>query len=376
MKKTILVFLLIFLFAFLSSCESGKKIKGFTYEELAEYFSSVDGLTELGSFETVVEPGEYVLQEDGTYVYEGGSMYEIGDGLYITCGEDKIKASCTSGITNRYYNQYLNISLKYILKIEVMFPSAWRSILPKQYPRIPDCKPEYRTFDAFHTGEDYKPRFRGNPTPNNIAYVIGNAGFRSSPDWAEWVDYGIKWASEVYESHGYFNYYWYNPLSGEFEYGEYYTQTDDATEIYVVFQEISLFSNPQLSSEDYNVRYFAPLLISETKYNELKAEYPSFKYDHYKKGTVQEFSEWFMGEYIEEIPAVFADIKDEYVYYPAYGDGVHPYDLNGDEYDCDAMFIPDMKDLGVNFDELRSYVIKITIPHDGVFSDIYWELIG
>ena len=45
-------------------------------------------------------------------------------------------------------------------------------------------------------------------------------------------------------------------------------------------------------------------------------------------------------------------------------------------YDCDAMFIPDMKDLGVNFDELRSYVIKITIPHDGVFSDIYWELIG
>ncbi|MBQ4627969.1 MAG: DUF4377 domain-containing protein [Clostridia bacterium] len=37
MKKTILVFLLIFLFVFLSSCESGKKIKGFTYERGHEY---------------------------------------------------------------------------------------------------------------------------------------------------------------------------------------------------------------------------------------------------------------------------------------------------------------------------------------------------
>ena len=368
MKKTILVFLLIFLFVFLSSCESGKKMKGFTYEELAEYFSSVDGLTELGSFETVVEPGEYVLQEDGTYVYEGGGVFEVGNPLYISCGDDSLKASVKDMCFNdRNHNPYIGISLSNLLEIEILFPGAWRS--DKSYPKIPQCDPAYYELTYIYSKN-------GTRSENNVAYVIRNLGFNSSPDWKDWLDYEIPWNSyNVKGSHGLFNMHWYNPLSEDFERGVYYSQSDDFTEIYVVYQEISLFSAPLMSFDD-DIRYFAPLLISETKYNELKAEYPSFKYDHYKKGTVQEFSEWFMGEYIEEIPAVFADIEDEYIYYPAYGNGVHPEDLNGEEYDCDAMFIPDMKNLGVNFDELRSYIIKITVPHDGVFSDIYWELIG
>jgi len=391
MKKITVPLLFLLLFVFLSSCNGDRKMKGFTYEELAEYFSSVDGLTELGTVETVIEPGEYVLQEDGTYVYEGGAVYEIGNPLNITCGEDKIRATAGFSAINAskgHYNGYWGVSLEYILNVEVMFVSGWRSILGHKYPKIPDYEPEYRPLDIFHTGEDYLPHFQGSP--NNVAYVIRNAGFNSSPDWEEWIDYGIKYYAENHEPHGYLNYYWYNPISEKFEPGACYTQSDDLTEIYVVFQEKSLFLCPfmslidpdtgyfvsNISPTDSDTGYFVPLLMSETKYNELKSEYPSFKYDHYKKGTVKEFSEWYMGEYIEEIPAVFADIEDEYVYYPAYGNGIHPDDLNGEEYDCDAMFIPDMKNLGVNFDELRSYIIKITIPHDGIFSDIYWELIG
>ena len=82
-----------------------------------------------------------------------------------------------------------------------------------------------------------------------------------------------------------------------------------------------------------------------------------------------------MGEYVNEIPPAFADIKDKYVYYTVYGNGLS---FGGDyeNYDAVKMFIPDLEQLGVNFDELRSYIIKATVPHDGTMQDIFWELIG
>ena len=377
MRKIMLV-LFILSVCFLVSCDNGdKKMKGLTYEELGEYMSSLDGLTEIGDSVEVWEEGEYLLQEDGTLLYEEGLHYVLGDSICIPCGDDKLKIEFSpQAFNNADFNQYIAIDMSDILDVEILFNGAWRSGLYNS-PKIPQCNPSYYPISEIISRSGFKYR-----SENNIAYIIRYIGFKSSPSWKEWLDYEIPWHLLGYDhkaSHGFFNLYWYNPKSEEFERGLCYRELADSTEIYVVYQNISLFSSPRytLDREDrFPERYTAPLLMSETKYNELKSEYPSFRFDHYKKGTVKEFSDWFMGEYQKEIPAAFADIKDEYVYYPAYGNGVHPDDLNGNEYDCDEMFIPDMKNLCVDFDELRSYVIKITIPHDGAFSDIYWELIG
>ena len=93
-----------------------------------------------------------------------------------------------------------------------------------------------------------------------------------------------------------------------------------------------------------------------------------------KKGTVKEFSDWFMCEYLEEIPPAFADIKAEYVYYGT--KGVYSTEFEESEYNDPSIFYEDLKNLGVNFDEIRSYIIKATVPHDGTIQDIFWELIG
>lgn len=373
MKRIFVLLFIGFLCFSLTSCGNGKKMKGFTYEELAEYFSAIEGLTALGEAADVWEAGEYILQEDGTYRYEGENHYEIGQILSIPCGDDKLRTFYSSTSLNRH-NSYLGIDLYNLLQIELLFPGAWRSFLVKG-PKVPQVDPKYYSIAEIFGRND------AIRAENNIANVIRHLGVKSTPDWKEWMDYEIPfhlYNSNNVGAHGFFNLYWYNPLTEDFQRGVFYTQNENSTELYVVFQENSLFSAPYYEnpSRNYDIRYFAPLIMSEKMYDQLKTEYPSFKYEDYKKGTVKEFSDWFMGGYQKEIPDVFAKIEDEFVYYPAYGNGVHPDDLNGNEYDCDALFIPDMKDLGVDFDKLRSYIFKITVPHDGVFSDIHWELIG
>lgn len=328
--KKLSLFLIIFLLCFLlTSCgEDSKKMKGFTYNELAEYLSEIDGLLPLGRDE---------------------------ESVLLPCKDNTLHMARIT----RYVNQYANgaghsaILLDKIFQIEV--PSNGTSVHP------------IRSISIYHDSFfDKQENYITRSAPDNFAYILRDFNVKCSPEWTEWIDYNIPVIDGHGAKHGSFDVLWYNPQTEEFEHGVYYRQLEDSTELYVVFQETTLF---------YHVNKSAPVLMSEEMHEYLKTTYKKFRYDHYRKGTVSEFSEWFMCKYLEEIPDVFSDIKDEYVYYPAYGSGGFG-NIKDENFDSLSLFIPDLEKLGVNFDALKTYIIKATFPHGGTVEDIYWELIG
>ena len=327
MNKLSLFLALILAFSCLVACDNdGKKMKGFTYDELAEYLSSIDGLTPLGRGEESVN---------------------------LPCKDNTLTLSkITRSLNQSMRGQgYIGMILHRFFQIEV--PSNGTSVNPISRISIYDES-------LFTSQENYITR----EPPENFAYILRDFNVNCSPEWTEWIDYNIPVINGYGAKHGSFDEYWYNPQTEKFESGAYYRRLEDSTELYVVFQETTLF---------YNGRH--PFLMSEEMYEYLKTTYKQFGYDDYIKGTVAEFSEWFMAEYLEEIPDVFADIKAEYVYYPVYGGGRFGY-IKDENFDSVSLFIPDLENLGVNFDALKTYVIKATFPHGGTIEDIFWELIG
>ncbi|MBE6896363.1 MAG: hypothetical protein E7477_04600 [Ruminococcaceae bacterium] len=338
MKKILILFICtVFLFSFSSCDNSDKKTDGFTPTELAEYLSSVDGITNTGANNNklIICENNYKISastRDRMNIYK----FNMKDYLHLFIPDENPLSGAPSlsyTSTNLFENEGL---------AQAYF-----------FDKLKEAKSNYY-----------------GASPNNFAYIIRDCGFNSSPEWTEWVDYDIPINHEYKLNHGEWNQYWYNPITEEFEIGHYYRDLENSTEIYLVYQNMSLF---------YYSAGHLPVLMSEELYEHLKETYKNFHFENYQKGTVKEFSEWFMGEYLENVPTIFSDIKAEYVYYPAYGSGIR-MDFDGyEEEGYDAVvkwFISDMKNLGVNFDELRSYIIKATVPHDGTIQDIFWELIG
>ncbi len=328
--KKLSLFLIIFLLCFsLTSCgEDSKKMKGFTYNELAEYLSEIDGLTPLDYRD---EP------------------------VYLTCKDNtlaikNIIKSLNSTMSGR---NYYGILLHKLFRIEV----------PSDVPQL------YPTKLISIYGEDFfdkQDRYITQKAPENFAYILRDFEVKCSPEWTEWIDYNIPVIDDHSSKHGLLDAYWYNPLTEQFESSVYFSQFENSTELYVVFQKTSLF---------YPGAYRLPFLMSEEAYEYLKSTYKKFHYEHYKKGTVNEFTEWFLSEDSEDISNALADIKAEYVYYPISGGGIYD-NLKDENFDSNSFFISDLEELGVNFDALKTYIIKATFPHGGTVEDIYWELIG
>ena len=342
MKKVFFIFICTVLLFALSSCDDGdKKMDGFTPTELAEYLSSVEGITPIG----------------------------LDNGITIQCGDTTLRATNNQQTTPAV--KYFTASMKdYFLILTPDNSDGSTYSVSHLFVTVGPNK------SYFHDKiQEAKKQYPGE-YPNNFAYIIRDCGLNSSPDWTEWVDYGIAIDPGFETSQGRWNKIWYNPITNELEVGHYYRELENSTEVYIVFQEASLFYSWSLLES--HLDHSAPFLMSEELYEHLKETYESFRYEHYKKGTVKEFAEWFIGEYTEELPPVFSDIKADYVYYPALGFGIlQNFDGHEDEkYDGLEGFISDMEDLGVNFDEIRSYIIKATVPHDGTIQDIFWELIG
>ncbi|MBE6897090.1 MAG: hypothetical protein E7477_08355 [Ruminococcaceae bacterium] len=329
MKKIIaLTILFLLCFSFTSCDNDSKKMNGFTYDELAEYLSEIDGLTPLDRRD---EP------------------------LYLPCKDNTLTLvntikSLNSSMSGRFYSGVL---LHKLFKIEV--PSK----VPELYPTI--FTPIY--------GEDFfdkQDSYITQKAPENFAYILRDFNVKCSPEWTEWIDYNIPVIDGYQAKHGLLDACWYNPLTEQFESSVYYSQLEDSTELYVVFQKTTLF---------YSAAYRLPFLMSEEAYEYLKSTYKKFHYDHYTKGTVEDFTNWFFSEDSEDFSDVFADIRAEYIYYPIKGSGIYE-NLKDESFDSVSFFISDLEKLGVNFDALKTYIIKATFPHGGTIEDIYWELIG
>ncbi len=342
MKKILILFICtVFLLSFSSCDNSDKKMKGFTYDELAEYLSSVDGL-----YQSPLAKNSYFLEEP------------------IICGDKELNLRY-SIIMNRkiinhhgYYNRlkYTAIDLNNFLQYQVWVKKDG----PDGYEYSPVLSDK-----SFYSIEPLPKEdfYLGDP-PNNFAYTLEAYGFNSSPHWSEWVKYNIpnQVSKDETQVHFSFSRYWYNPEANEFQDVVYLRKLEDATEIYIIYQEISMFFDK------------CPIIVSEGMYKQIRETYDEEEnpWTVYKKISADEFIKWFMGEYVEERPAAFSKMKND----------VYCYDYDGDIH-WDSFFskdpslvIADMKNLGVNFDELRSYIIKATVPHDGTVQDIFWELIG
>ena len=326
MKKIFILFLSIILLLSLSSCDSNdKKMKGFTYEELGEYLSTIDGLTN---------------PEDETV---------------IPCGEDQIYV-----LKSMYINQD-NAALNSKICLWGLFT------LKKESTRHSEGY-SYELIDPYTDlgipHEHPSKYMQETKKPDEFAYYLESYNYNSSPHWTEWVKYHIPVHPEYrhYEPGGNFSTVWFNPSTGALEEVVYICEKENETEIYIIYQEIGLFNgfgiNTYLTSEELH----ETLIASDLKMADMN------------KGTVKEFSDWFMCKYCEEIPPAFADIKAEVIYYTT--KGVYSTEFEESEYNDPSIFYEDLKNLGVNFDELRSYIIKATVPHDGTVQDIFWELIG
>ena len=325
MKKVFFIFICTVLLFALSSCDGGdKKMKGFTYEELGEYLSTIDGLT------------------------------SAEDEVVIPCGEDQIYVIKSRYISSSHESKNSKICLSKLFSLK-----KENTLKLEGY--------SYEIIDPFiDLGIPHSDKYmQSTRIPKEFAYRLEAYNYNSSPHWTEWVKYHIPVHQEhrFYEPGGNFSAVWYNPSTNAVEEVVYICEKENETEIYIIYQEIGLFNGFGINT----------YLTSEELHEKLKAS--NFKMRVLKKGTVKEFSDWFMGEYVNEIPPAFADIKDKYVYYTVYGNGF-PIGGTYENYNAVEMFIPDLEQLGVNFDELRSYIIKATVPHNGTIQDIFWELIG
>ena len=142
------------------------------------------------------------------------------------------------------------------------------------------------------------------------------------------------------------------------------------TEIYIVYQKLSLFYG--------TAGYWAPYFVSEEMNDKLKSELGR-KYDpeQYVKLSAEEAVRWFWGEYTEQLPQIFSSVKGD-VFIHILDEDVSPlyYKIANSELDDISVFAEDMKRIGIDFEQIKSYIIKATVPHDGSVKDIVWELIG
>ncbi len=297
--------------------------------EIAKYLSQIDGITEIGSedydipFDFSVD--DWVLCVCPSAIPAIGSKINDSNMMYYSVDLSRlISFREPYGDSFIYYDYWSYLKRSYIMRRSYLTNSI-------ELPYL----------------------FQGVDSMN------------CSPEWHEWLDYNIPYSVGTPEEHGLFNIYWFNPVEQKYERGIYIREIENATEIYAVFHEISLF---------YGTDHVAPYLLSEEMFEKMQNEFgESFNADGYVKGTVSEFSNWFMGEYLKEVPSVFANIEEE-VYFPKYGGSLNYSFDEADE--LVPEMIDDLKELGVNFDLITSCIIKITIPYNSKLKDISWELIA
>lgn len=325
--KKFFIFTVFLICIFLSSCGNGKL--GPTDMEIAKYLSRIDGLSEIGT-------------ED----YDIPFDLDIDD--WVLCISPSYSIHTVESKLNDVNMVYYSVDLNSLIRIR--YPSGDQFLYDRYLDRLrtPKKTAEYLTDST------------------ELPYFFQEINLMNcSPEWHEWLDYNIPEFVGPYEEHGLLNIYWYDPVDQKYEKGIYIREVENTTELYVVFHEISLF---------YGTDHIAPYLLSEEMFEKMKTEFgDSFNADGYIKGTVSEFSNWFMGEYLKEPPTVFANI-DEDVYFPAYGGSLN-YSID----DADEIvpeMIADLEKLGVDFDLITSCIIKITIPYNSKLEDISWELIG
>lgn len=338
MKKILILFICTVLLFSLSACDNNdKKMKGFTYDELAEYLSSVEGL-----YQSPLAKNAYFLEEP------------------IICGDNELNL--------RYY--YLNYGFSaYHNRIEQAVVSLDKFLqyqvwVKKDGPDGYEYSPVLSE-EPFYSIEPLlkEDNYLGDP-PNNFAYTLEAYGFNSSPHWSEWVKYNIpaEVTNDETQGHNIFTRKWYNPAANEFQDVVYLRKLEDSTEIYIIYQEISMFFNG------------GPIIVSEEMFNQMTEG----RRRVFSKTTADEFINWFMGEYVEKRPPAFSKLKDEFYYFSYQKDDTHSWlwSLSKSELSDPTLFIEDMESLGIDFSKFRSYIIKLTIPKDGTIQDIFWELIG
>ena len=313
-----------------SGCEHGK-MDGFSYYELSGYLSSIKDLSQIqGSYP--IRCGEKEL----VFSYE-----TVGNGP-------------KSNDNRMPYNAW---DLNSVLK-------------EKRLITKPNGSEEYWYYSILDE-IDYADKYLGN-APNNFAYTLEKYGFKSIPDWQEWIQYNIPATvkNDPTIGRGCFNAYRYDPVSNEFTYGLYARECDESTEVYIVYQEISLF---------YGIsHYWAPYFVSEELHEKMKTEFGS-KYDPetYMKLSATDALRWFMGEYIENPPPVFANMKDDiYVHCFDAGIGSLWWKIHESNINDISLFIDDMDKIGIDIEKIKCYIIKVTVPHEGSINDIVWELMG
>lgn len=319
MKKFRFILLTVLLLLIFSACDnSDKKMRGFTYEEAAEYLASIENL------EVVTDIYEIPCEETPIYVCKG--KYAGANQAYVY--------------------------LENIFSIKETGPSDFDN-KNERYTPITAIMEEKNLYIGTR--------------PQYAAYFLEAYGFKSSPDWTEWVQYYIpsQLSNKNETLYGQFASLWYNPLSASFEHVVYICEKENSTEVYIIYQEISMFN-----------KFGYPYLISEELGNQMETEFEDIMKNK-KLGNISEFSDWFTGEYLDDVPAVFSGIESN-VYY---GNSFYiPANITrkflDSQYNDPTTYYNDMKKLGVNFDELRVYIIKATVPHDGTVQDIFWELIG
>lgn len=294
---------------------------------------------------------DYTAMEVAKYISEMNGIKQLDDEVYeIPCGDDfvYVAAEAYTELVRADKLRYLGICLESLLCNKELYPD-------NQY--------HYSSIFNDMNSED---TYLGDTS--NFAYTLEKYKIHATPEWTEWIEYNIPEYVHS-EAHGKFNLYWYNPLTEEYEKCIYIRENGSETEIYVIFFDISFFYG-------INKDEVAPYLMSEKMYTELQSQYEDEDIDFsvfYKKGTVTEFSNWFMGEYSENSHLVFEDIKED-VYYPI--NGAPNYgSIFESRNEAISTFVSDLESLGVNFDKLTAQIIKVTVPHNGDINNISFELI-
>ena len=328
MRKNIILIILLLSCVLLSSCTANKL--GLTDKQISKYLSKIDGLSEIGT-------------ED----YDIPFKLERDD--WVLCISPSYSIHTVASQINDRNMVYYSVSLSDLIRIR--YPDGDQLFYDRYLHRL--RKPINDRRREYLTNSTELPYFFQKIDSMNC-----------SPIWHEWLDYNIPEFVSSYEEHGLFNIYWFDPADQKYEKGIYIREIENTTELYVVFHEMSLF---------YGTDHIAPYLLSEEMFENMKNEFgDSFNADGYAKGSVSEFSNWFMNEYLKEVPAVFANIEED-VYYPRYGGSLN-YSID----DADEIvpeMISELKKIGVDFDLITSCVIKISVPHNAEYKDISWELI-
>ena len=297
--------------------------------EIAKYLSQIDGITEIGS-------------ED----YDIPFDFSVDDWVLCVCPS---AIHAIGSKINDSNMMYYSVDLSRLISFREPYGDSF--IYYDYWSYLKRCYIRRRSYLTNSIELPYL--FQGVDSMN------------CSPEWHEWLGYNIPQFVWSYEPHGLFNAYWFDPIDQKYEKVIYIREADNKTELYVVYHEMSLF---------YGTEHIAPYLLSEEMFEKMKTEFGhSFNADGYAKGSISEFSCWFMGEYLKEVPSVFENIEEE-VYYPRYGGSLNYNVDNADE--IVPEMIADLEKLGVDFDEITSCIIKITVPHNAEFKDISWELIG